>query len=204
MSIPSPHSRPYSVHDGQQRRAVQPAIDWTATRLAVQSHDPEVEPQLRYTVWCMAEVAVLGAGGHAGVIIQLLRASKREVAGVYDDGKEAQLKGKLCFTVRPMSGIPQGSAAVIAIGSNAVRLKVDARFPGMKWATLVHPSAVNDPSATLGSGTVVMAGAVIQAGARVGRHVVVNTRCSVDHDLRYWRLRKRRSRGSSLRHCCIR
>ena len=156
----------------------------------------------RYGVWL--RLRCLARGGTAGVIIQLLRASKREVAGVYDDGKEAQLKGKLCFTVRPMSGIPQGSAAVIAIGSNAVRLKVDARFPGMKWATLVHPSAVNDPSATLGSGTVVMAGAVIQAGARVGRHVVVNTRCSVDHDLRYWRLRKRRSRGSSLRHCCIR
>ena len=130
----------------------------------------------------MADVAVLGAGGHAGVVIQVLRASTREVAGVYDDSKEAQLTGKMGFSVRPMSSLPQGSAAVIAIGSNAVRRKVDARFPGIEWATVLHPSAVVDPSATLGEGTVVMAGAVIQAGARVGRHVVVNTRCSIDHD----------------------
>jgi acetyltransferase EpsM len=130
----------------------------------------------------MTDIAVLGAGGHAGVIIQLLRASKRGVGGVFDDGKEAQQKGKMGFEVRPMSALPPGSAAVIAIGSNAVRHKVDARFPAANWVTAVHPSAVVDPTVTLGAGTVVMAGAVIQAGTRVGRHVVVNTRCSIDHD----------------------
>jgi sugar O-acyltransferase (sialic acid O-acetyltransferase NeuD family) len=78
--------------------------------------------------------------------------------------------------------MPSGSKAVVAIGSNTARRKLDRRFPSTRWATIVHPSAVVDPTATLGEGTVVMAGAVIQAGAKLGRHVVLNTLGSIDHD----------------------
>ena len=59
---------------------------------------------------------------------------------------------------------------------------MDLRFPGRQWITAVHPSAVVDETATLGPGTVVMAGAIIQANARIGRHVIVSTGSSVDHD----------------------
>ena len=126
-------------------------------------------------------VAVLGSGGHGEVIVQLLKASAWEVKGVYDDNEEVQCSKYLGFTVFPMSALPKDSPAIIAIGSNAVRRKVDMRFPATQWVTAVHPSAVVDPTATLGEGTVVMAGAVIQAGVKVGRHVVVNTRSSIDH-----------------------
>ena len=41
-------ARPYSVHDGQQRRAAQPPIAGAAAWLAAQPHDIGVEPQLTY------------------------------------------------------------------------------------------------------------------------------------------------------------
>ena len=127
-------------------------------------------------------VSILGAGGHSGVVAHAVKASKRELEGVYDDSKEAQQTDRMGFTVCPMASMPQGSPAVIAIGANSIRRKVAMRFPTSKWVTVVHPSAVVDPTACLGKGTVVMAGAVIQAGAKVGCHTVVNTRCSIDHD----------------------
>jgi acetyltransferase EpsM len=38
------------------------------------------------------------------------------------------------------------------------------------------------PSATLGEGTVVFPGGIVNTGARLGRHVLVNTRAIVEHD----------------------
>ena len=34
----------------------------------------------------------------------------------------------------------------------------------------------------MGAGTVVMAGAIVQPGCQIGKHVIVNTAASVDHD----------------------
>lgn len=67
---------------------------------------------------------------------------------------------------------------VIAIGDNATRKRLD----GGEWGTAIHVSAVISPSAKISEGAMVMAGAVIQANARIGRHVIVNTCASVDHD----------------------
>ena len=38
-----------------------------------------------------APVAVIGSGGHGGVVIQLLKAIKQEVGGVYDDSEKEQV-----------------------------------------------------------------------------------------------------------------
>ena len=40
---------------------------------------------------------------------------------------------------------------------------------------------VGAPGSALGRGDAVCAGAVVQPGARIGRHVIVDTRASVDH-----------------------
>ena len=87
------------------------------------------------------KVSILGAGGHSGVVAHAVKASKRELEGVYDDSKEAQQTDRMGFTVCPMASMPQGSPAVIAIGANSIRRKVAMRFPTSKWVTVVHPMA---------------------------------------------------------------
>src|SRR5690349_12693888 len=67
---------------------------------------------------------------------------------------------------------------IIAVGNNAARQRESRRF--RRFAKAVHPAAVISPTATIGAGTVVMAGAVVQANAWIGRHVILNTGCSVD------------------------
>ncbi|OZC03408.1 NeuD/PglB/VioB family sugar acetyltransferase [Rubricoccus marinus] len=127
-------------------------------------------------------VLVVGAGGHAKVVIATLRASGAEIAGMLDDAPEAS----------PVLGVPvvgrtevlssHAGQAVIAIGSNRVRQRIAGEYPSVAWATVVHPAAVVHESVALGPGTVVFAGAVLQPDTVVGRHAIINTSATVDHD----------------------
>lgn len=131
-------------------------------------------------------VWVIGAGGHAKVVIATLRAAGRALAGVLDD--DTAKHGTTVLGV-PVAGPVERAAdaaheAIVAVGANAVRKRIVEALPGVRWASAVHPSAVVHPSVEIGAGSVVFAGAVIQPDTRLGRHVIVNTGATLDHDSR--------------------
>lgn len=133
-------------------------------------------------------VLVIGAGGHAKVVIDSLRASGFTIAGLLDaDATPRQVAGA------PVIGddfhLPRLRAeglshAVVAMGDNAVRERVgaSARAAGFTLVNAVHPAATVSPSASMGEGVAVMAGAVVNAETRVGDLAIVNTGACVDHD----------------------
>ena len=136
-----------------------------------------------------AKVAVIGAGGHAKVVVATLRMAGIEVVAVNDDA--TALRG------RELGGVPvrgpvaaaevSTGALVIAVGDNRTRRRLAealGRAPGRRWANAVHPAAIVDPSVAIGPGAVVFAGAVVQTDARLGAHAIVNTGATVDHDCR--------------------
>lgn len=132
----------------------------------------------------MSEVLVVGAGGHARVVIATLRAAGMAVQGVLDDNAAAW--GSTVLGCPVLGGLERleepGQRAVIAIGHNRARQTISLKHPEVEWVSAVHPSAVVDETARIGAGTVVFAGAVIQPNAVLGQHVIVNTGATVDHD----------------------
>jgi len=131
-----------------------------------------------------ASVAVLGGGGHCRVVISTLRAAHGPFAvdAVYDDDWTKDGTMIMGVPIMHTTRLPAGSRAVIAIGSNSVRERCHERFRELEWITVVHPFAWVDPSVVLGDGTVVLAGAIIQPGSTLGKHTIVSTNCSIDHD----------------------
>lgn len=129
-------------------------------------------------------VAVLGAGGHAKVVIATLRSAGVPVAMVLDDEPATWGGSVMGVPVRGamIEAATLARRAVIAVGSNAARARIAAALPAVEWATAVHPSAVIAEGVRLGPGTVVFAGTVIQPDAVLGVHVIVNTGASIDHD----------------------
>jgi UDP-perosamine 4-acetyltransferase len=129
------------------------------------------------------KVQIIGAGGHSKVIIQTAHAAGFVVTGIFDDNE--QLHGKNLLDIPIIGKIAQSFESpiptIIAIGSNSVRKQL-ADSIALPYATLIHPSAIIDPTVKLGEGTVVFAGTVIQVDAVIGRHVIVNTSASIDHD----------------------
>jgi sugar O-acyltransferase (sialic acid O-acetyltransferase NeuD family) len=127
---------------------------------------------------------ILGAGGHAKVVISTARAAGYGALACRDDAPGAV--GRLVLGVPITGGLAEilddpAALAVLAIGGNRARARL-AAGARCQFVTLVHPRATVDPSAALGEGTVVFAGAVIQPDARLGRQVIVNTAASIDHD----------------------
>ena len=134
----------------------------------------------------MAEdIFILGAGGHAKVIIGLLKALGKPIAGVFDDDPAKRGQSLLGVPVLgPVESAREypGIKAVIGIGNNRTRKRIAECFSDVNWVSLIHPSAWVDPSTQVGEGSLVFAGAVIQPEAKLGKHVVVNTGATVDHD----------------------
>jgi len=136
-----------------------------------------------------APVVVIGAGGHAKVVIELIRAQglynvmgctdrepqRRDVVGAPILGSDDVLPDLYAQGVRH---------CFIALGDNALRRKVAARVAslGFELVNAISPKAVVSPSARIGRGVAVMAGAVINADATIGDLAIVNTRAAVDHD----------------------
>lgn len=137
---------------------------------------------------------VLGAGGHAKVLVEaLLRASVR-IVGIVDRDPARRGAKVLGVSVVGDDALvllhPADSILLVnGLGSTAVsparrRLFLDMKEKGYSFFSPVHPSAVIASDVTLLEGAQVMAGAVVQPGTRIGRNAIVNTGASVDHDCR--------------------
>lgn len=130
-------------------------------------------------------VVLLGAGGHAKVLVGLLRAAGRRIAAVLDDDPDAQ--GRLILGLS-VAGILDDAAdferteSLVAVGDNALRKDIVRKRITAQWTAAVHPSAWVDPTATVSPGAVVCAGAVVQPEAQIGSHSIVNSGATVDHE----------------------
>lgn len=125
-------------------------------------------------------VVVIGAGGHAKVLISTLTACGVSVAAVGDDDETKWGMDVQGIRVGRVER-ELGGRGMVGIGDNARRREM-ARALSLEWQTVVHPSAYVHPSAKLGRGTAILAGAIVQPDAVIGDHVIVNTGATVDHD----------------------
>lgn len=133
---------------------------------------------------------VVGAGGHAKVVIATLQAAGHTVQAVLDDNEAKIGTAVLGIPITgPTAALAEFGAApaVLAIGDNRRRCELVEAFRDQHWGIAVHPRAVVHASVCLGAGTVVFAGAIVQPEAVLGPHTIINTGASVDHDCRLGR-----------------
>lgn len=133
----------------------------------------------------MHNLIVLGAGGHAKVVVGTLESLGKRACALYDDDLEkVGMKVMGVEVLGAISGLNSAltSSAVAAIGNNEARKTITEGFNGFEWLTVIHPMAYVHPSVKIGNGTVVFAGAIIQPGAVIGEHCIINTGAVVEHD----------------------
>lgn len=119
-----------------------------------------------------------GASGHAKVIIDILKSNGIQVEGLIDDNPEInELLGYKVYHNNDKNLSPM----IISIGANSIRKSIADKING-EYGAAIDKTAIISHTATISEGSVIMQGSIIQADARIGKHCIVNTGASVDHD----------------------
>jgi UDP-perosamine 4-acetyltransferase len=134
------------------------------------------------------KVVIIGCGGHAKVIIDILKSDPEiDIVGCTDPYVKGWVSGIPILGDDSLlqelydSGVQH---AFIAVGDNAVRQQLSrkAAYIGFLFVNAISRFAYVASSAQLGTGIAIMPGAVVQVDAHIGDGSIINTNASVDHD----------------------
>ncbi|NOU51774.1 acetyltransferase [Pseudoalteromonas sp. JBTF-M23] len=135
---------------------------------------------------------MLGAGGHAAVLADILYSQGKELVGVV--APEVVAGHGIFTSVRHFDSDdavldfnPKDVLLVNGIGAmprKSLRRLLYNRYRdlGYSFATIVADSAIVSEHAVLEAGAQVMQSAVINIGSRIGENSIVNTSATVEHD----------------------
>jgi len=137
------------------------------------------------------QILIIGAGGHAQVIADILwkikeRNSGIKILGFLDDNPKLTGTHQIGLPILgPIDQISHIShdAVIIAVGNNINRryLFEKLKREGEKFFTARHPDAIIGAEVNIGNGTMICAGVVINPCSSIGDNVILNTGCTVDH-----------------------
>lgn len=144
----------------------------------------------------MKNLVIIGAGGQGRETAQLVKDINKQrktwdLLGYLDDN--TQLTGKK-FNGYPVLGSIntlkrhefRNAFVTCAIGDSKIRKKVleliEDQVDNLRYATLIHPTAVVGDETIIEQGTIVCANSVITTNVKIGRHVIVNYGSTIGHD----------------------
>lgn len=137
-------------------------------------------------------VIVLGAGGHASVLVDMLRQLEVDILGIVSKEKPSE-NGIF-------SGIPwykndedvlifdkSTVLLVNGIGSmpgNEIRYKVHSKFKqlGYGFYSVISPKAIVSSFITLAEGIQIMPGCIVNTNVSVGEATILNSGAIIEHD----------------------
>lgn len=139
----------------------------------------------------MNNAVIVGSGGHARVMVSLLRDCGQTPVAILDV-KEPEA-GELIMGVPVFSAktslldfsVNNQSDFYIAMGDNDARLSWWKKLTsqGLSCPNLVSPSAKIDMAASLGSGNVICANVSIGPEVIVGSNNIINTGAVIEHEV---------------------
>lgn len=136
-------------------------------------------------------ILIVGAGGFGREVLLWARATwpgdAAKIAGFLsaDARHAAENCRPLPVLADPAVFEPaSGDAFLLAIGIPRIRRAVAESLlaRGAEFLTLVHPTAILAPSATIGIGSIVCPFSIVSDAARIGRFALLNYHSSLGHD----------------------
>ena len=139
----------------------------------------------------MHRVLIIGAGGHAQVVADILKCAHDAGEGVNPIGyldDDSDLIGQTLLdlpvfgTLADVVNVPH-DALIVALGDNATRRRVfdHLRQSGEQFAIARHPTSIIASDVSIGEGTMICAGVIVNPGSVIGQNVILNTGCTIDH-----------------------
>lgn len=137
----------------------------------------------------MKEIIVIGGGGHAKVVISILKKIREyNIIGYTDINNRGKILGVSHYgNDEKLLNIEHKPFLALGIGlirNFAIRKKIVDKFIEKEFVfeAIISPNATINEEVNLDNGTVVMDGVVINSGTTIGKYSIVNTNSSIDHD----------------------
>jgi len=135
---------------------------------------------------------IIGAGGHASVLVDILRQQKREVIGIVSpeiDASKEIFQG-ICHYSNDDDVLNFATDSIMlvnGIGSlpkSNLRAKIYDKFIrlGYKFSQVIASDVKISDFSELSDGAQVIHGVIIQVGTIIGANTIVNTGAIIDHD----------------------
>lgn len=132
---------------------------------------------------------VIGNGGHAAVLIEILIAQGETILGFTTPSEETNRWGlNYLGTDQVIDNYsPKEIELVLGLGMlkpTSFREKIFKKLKekGYRFKSVIHPSIIISPSAKLGEGVQLMAGVIIQTATVIADNTIINTGATIDHD----------------------
>lgn len=134
------------------------------------------------------KIIIMGGGGHAKVVISILKKNKNfeilgytdvedkgEILGISYLGDDSIIENADCKNI----ALGIGSVGDVNFRKNAYDLckKLDLNLP-----IIISKDAIVNEEVAIEEGTIIMDGVVVQSGTKIGKCSIINTNSSVDHD----------------------
>ena len=119
----------------------------------------------------MKSILIIGAGGHGQVVAECAEACGYEKIDFLDDNYADAVGG-----IDELEDIAINyDGVIVSIGNNEIRRELISRVQIIKapLTTLIHPGAYVSPTATVGSGSIVLPGVVIHTNAIIGKGCII-------------------------------
>lgn len=137
----------------------------------------------------MNKLVILGSGGHASVLVDILRTSETIIGYVDVEPAEQFYEIPYIGTDVELSTrySPSSVKLVNGIGSvGSLKQRHDLytyfKAQGYTFHNVIHPSAIISKDATVGEGTQILAGAILQCNSFISANSIVNSGSIVEHD----------------------
>lgn len=136
----------------------------------------------------MEKLLIVGAGGHAKVVTDLVLENKQYELVGYIDSDFSKKYRDICVVGEDADlskFYEEGVSCVfVALGNNQLRQKIQVKCEKIGYAVvnIISSRAYISPTVEMGKGNVIMNGAILHASTRLGNGCIINTNASVDHD----------------------
>lgn len=140
----------------------------------------------------MQETIIIGAGGFAREVVQLIEdindyKPTYNILGFIDENKDNH--GKIINNYYVLGDISilanfDNANVVLGVGSPKLKYKILEKIEGFKlnYPTLIHPTSVIGKHIDLGKGVIIAANNIITTNIFIKDFVTINLSCTVGHD----------------------
>ena len=144
----------------------------------------------------MKKIVIFGSSGHARVVLsELLKLKDYKVLGFIDNTFKTgrvidQLKNKkykILGDIKYLKKIYNKNIyGIIGVGSNFLRKKIayetNKIIKNFKWCSVISKNSIISGDVKIDVGSLIISGSIINTGTKIGKHCIINTSSSIDHD----------------------